>query len=171
MECMSVVLLFINMNYRLLVKAIALLSNFELLIRCYESITQFSIYKGCHWLYRFNENEKLAVTVCRKCNKSLMTADTSNPRFPKMLFEYNSIVSMLKFTCHLKFVDSLRKWKSRSQQQNLMLDVYDGNIWKQSGSMNGGLLFVIQSDYNIMLTSNMDWLQLCVGTQQSSGGS
>jgi hypothetical protein len=37
--------------------------------------------------------------------------------------------------------------------------------------MNGGLLFVIQSDYNIMLTSNMDWFQPFVGTQHSSGGS
>ncbi|KAG0739400.1 hypothetical protein G6F57_011878 [Rhizopus arrhizus] len=78
---------------------------------------------------------------------------------------------MLKFTCHPEFVDSFLKWKSRPQQQNLMLDVYDGNIWKQSGSMNGGLLFVIQSDYNIMLTSNMDWFQPFVGTQHSSGGS
>ncbi|EIE79503.1 hypothetical protein RO3G_04208 [Rhizopus delemar RA 99-880] len=75
-----------------------------------------------------------------------------------------------KFMCRPGFVDSLLKWKSRPQQQNLMLDVYDGNVWKQFGSVNGGLPFVQQSDYNIMLTINMDWFQPFVGTQHSSGG-
>ncbi|EIE90275.1 hypothetical protein RO3G_14986 [Rhizopus delemar RA 99-880] len=171
MECMNVVLLFTNMKYRFPVKATTLLSSSELLKRCYEGVTQYSVCKGCHRLYRLNENGRSTVTVCRKCDESLIIGGTSNSHLPKMLFEYNSIVSTLKkFMCRPGFVDSLLKWKSRPQQQNLMLDVYDGNVWKQFGSVNGGLPFVQQSDCNIMLTINMDWFQPFVDTQHSSGG-
>ncbi|KAG1535078.1 hypothetical protein G6F49_013249 [Rhizopus delemar] len=159
------------MKYRFPVKATTLLSSSELLKRCYEGVTQYSVCKCCHRLYRLNENGRSTVTVCRKCDESLIIGGTSNSHLPKMLFEYNSIVSTLKkFMCRPGFVDSLLKWKSRPQQQNLMLDVYDGNVWKQFGSVNGGLPFVQQSDYNIMLTINMDWFQPFVGTQHSSGG-
>ncbi|EIE87352.1 hypothetical protein RO3G_12063 [Rhizopus delemar RA 99-880] len=159
------------MKYRFPVEATTLLFSSELLKRCYDGVTQYSVCKGCHRLYRLNENGRSTVTVCRKCDESLIIGGTSNSHLPKMLFEYNSIVSTLKkFMCRPGFVDSLLKRKSRPQQQNLMLDVYDGNVWKQFGSVNGGLPFVQQSDYNIMLTINMDWFQPFVGTQHSSGG-
>ncbi|EIE78917.1 hypothetical protein RO3G_03622 [Rhizopus delemar RA 99-880] len=147
MECMNVVLLFTNMKYRFPVKATTLLSSSELLKRCYEGVTQYSVCKCCHRLYRLNENGRSTVTVCRKCDESLIIGGTSNSHLPKMLFEYNCIVSTLKkFMCRQGFVDSLLKWKSRPQQQNLMLDVYDGNVWKQFGShSSGGIYLTIQN--------------------------
>ena len=96
MECMNVVLLFTNMKYRFPVKATTLLSSSELLKRCYEGVTQYSVCKGCHRLYRLNENGRSTVTVCRKCDESLIIGGTNSSHLPKMLFEYNSIVSTLK---------------------------------------------------------------------------
>ncbi|EIE78119.1 hypothetical protein RO3G_02823 [Rhizopus delemar RA 99-880] len=63
MECMNVVLLFTNMKYRFPVEATTLLSSSELLKRCYEGVTQYSVCKGCHRLYRLNENGRSTVTV------------------------------------------------------------------------------------------------------------
>ncbi|WP_461043484.1 transposase family protein, partial [Streptomyces sundarbansensis] len=75
-----------------------------------------------------------------------------------------------RFFLRPTFVNSLTQWKTRNYNDDMLFDIYDGRVWQEFGADNGRRPFVQQSDFNIMLTINIDWFQPFVGTQHSSGG-
>lgn len=55
------------------------------------------------------------------------------------------------------FVKAIQLWKERHIPENIMGDVYDGNIW-HTFSDNNGKCFA-DEPYNLMVFLNVDWFQ------------
>lgn len=64
------------------------------------------------------------------------------------------------------FEDLCESWRYRNVPDEILMDVYDGNVWK---CFNGGKFefFTSQRNYGIML--NVDWFQPFKHTNYSVG--
>jgi hypothetical protein len=72
------------------------------------------------------------------------------------------------------FEESLRHWTNRSSDENIMTDIYDGNVWKtfkETDDEEGSEKFFRneEADSHIGLMMNLDWFQPYDGTIYSIG--
>ncbi|OBZ80958.1 hypothetical protein A0J61_10993, partial [Choanephora cucurbitarum] len=76
-------------------------------------------------------------------------------------FFHNSLIDTLKsFFLRDRFAEGLNKWKQRHILPETLSDIFDGRVWKNFKLREtDNKPFVLQSNYNLMLTLNYDWFQ------------
>ena len=93
---------------------------------------------------------------------------------PELIFPLASIRQQLEtIYCRPGFESSLRHWVNRQQFDNILTDIYDGNVWKtfkESTEENSDIFFRPDiADTHLGLIINMDWFQPYDGTIYSTG--
>jgi hypothetical protein len=148
----------------------------------------------CHKLYNkheveeFRQDENLVVMKCRHiefpnssrrrmCQNPLshqirLLNEVSNQS--EMIYPFSTIRQQLAIL-YLQpgFEKSLRHWVNRSHSDDIITDIYDGEIWKtlkETSDENSPNFFRSEvADSNIGLMLNVDWFQPYEGTIHSTG--
>ena len=148
----------------------------------------------CHKLYNsdevvnFRQNDTLSIMKCnhveflnssirrlRPCNTPLSRKmDNSNFFQPKLIHPFASIREQLGVMFRRQgFENHLRHWADRTNFNNILADIYDGQVWKtfkENDSETSPKFFrpdVAESHLGLML--NLDWFQPFGGTIHSTG--
>jgi hypothetical protein len=90
---------------------------------------------------------------------------------PELIYPFAGINNQLaKMFCRPGFESSLRHWAARSKFDNILTDIYDGEVWKTFKDDDSNIFFrpdVADSHLGLML--NLDWFQPFDGTIHSTG--
>ncbi len=88
---------------------------------------------------------------------------------PRKVFPYRSIIKSLTLLLSKPgYVDLCEQWRQRSTSDDLLGDVYDGNVWKSFMSEEYDNFLTVPHSY--LLTLNVDWFKPFVrGTTYSTG--
>ncbi|OBZ80148.1 hypothetical protein A0J61_11803, partial [Choanephora cucurbitarum] len=95
------------------------------------------------------------------CQNKLLDYNQYGTITPIRSFFYNSLVDTLKmFFMRNGIVESLSQWKKRQTEQNVLSDIYDGQVWKTFKIQDfDSTPFVDEDDFNLIFTLNCDWFQ------------
>ena len=144
-----------------------------------------SIYKLAECYETVNGKKCLADRLCNyieypshphqskrvKCNTPLMKRVKVGNTYklaPKKVFQYCSIEHSLQLLIERKgFIDKCNLWRNRSIPENMLADIFDGEVWK---SLNNGDGAFLNSPCNFCFTLNVDWFNPYKHTKHSSGG-
>jgi hypothetical protein len=93
---------------------------------------------------------------------------------PEMIYPFSTIRQQLAMLyLQPRFEKSLRHWVNRSHSDDIITDIYDGQIWKtfkETSDENSPNFFRFEvADSNIGLMLNVDWFQPYKGTIHSTG--
>jgi hypothetical protein len=152
---------------------------------------------NCHKLYNkkdveeFRHNENPAVMKCnhvefpnstarrlRQCQTPLSEKlPLLNDRIiirPEKIFPFASIRKQLEsMYCRPGFEKKLRHWSERKQFDNILTDIYDGQVWmnfKETIGENSPKFFRPEvADSHLGLMLNLDWFQPYDGVSHSTG--
>ena len=115
--------------------------------------------KKCWYVPFPNHVRRQQRTECGMHLLDTVQSCTGTIRFrPKKVFCYNSLKQSITYLFQQKhFVKSIQLWRERNVPNDLMGDVYDGDIW-HTFCDNEGNRFVDQP-HNLMLFLNVDWFQ------------
>lgn len=96
----------------------------------------------------------------RPCGELLMKIININGNqklVPKKTFCYKSLEESLKILVNRKdFEDQCESWRNRIVSEDIMIDVYDGDVWKDFNGRSYNF-FTEERNYGVML--NVDWFQ------------
>ena len=167
-------------------KALGLTDKFQSFVAC----------PKCHKLYDKNEvkefcqNDRLSVMKCRHVefpNSTSRKTKLCNTDLSKqikllggkienkavLIYPFVRIQDQLKaMYCRPEFENLLRHWANRQQFDNILSDVYDGQVWRnfkdtnEEGSPNFFRADVADSHLGLML--NLNWFQSFDGTIHST---
>jgi hypothetical protein len=155
----------------------------------------FAACPKCHKLYKkqeveeFQEGETRTIMKCRhvefpnsttrrlrQCQASLSEKiSVANRRFSLksiLIFPFAGICQQLeKMYNRPDFENNLRHWTNRTYFDNILTDIYDGQIWKNfEDSANSTKFFRSEvADSHLGLVLNLDWFQPYDGTIHSTG--
>lgn len=155
----------------------------------------FAACPKCHKLYKkqeveaFQESETLAIMKCRhiefpnsntrrfrQCQAFLSEkVPVANRGFNLksiLLFPFAGISHQLeKMYKRPGFEAALRHWTNRSYFDDILTDIYDGQIWKNFEDSDGSNKFFRSevADSHLGLVLNLDWFQPYDGTIHSTG--
>lgn len=143
------------------------------------NITRYVVCTACHTLYKYEDctlrcEGKLISKLCsnipnpdhtqlgrrQRCNTLLLeeviSAITGRRTLkPFKEYCYKSIKgSLASFVARKKFEDSCESWRFRQRDDDILNDIYDGNIWKKFQQNN---FFNSNGEYGLIL--NVDWFQ------------
>jgi hypothetical protein len=150
----------------------------------------------CHKLYQkhevesFQQNETLAIMECHHiefpnssvrrsflCETPLSRQTrllNSHKNIPELIYPFNGIRQQLA-AMFLRdgFENSLRHWANRSNFDNVLTDIYDGQVWKSlketESETSPKFLCSEKADSHLGLMLNLDWFQPYEGTIHSTG--
>lgn len=112
----------------------------------------------------------------RPCNTPLSQVISANQKKirPNLIYPFSGIKQQLaSMFLRPGFEESLRHWANRSSDENIMTDIYDGNVWKtfKETDDEGSEKFFRNevADSHIGLMLNLDWFQPYDGTIYSIG--
>ena len=76
-------------------------------------------------------------------------------------FFYNSLIDTLKlFFMRDGFAESISQWKNRQTEQDVLSDIFDGQIWKTfKVKESDSTPFVFENDFNLLFTLTCNWFQ------------
>ena len=108
----------------------------------------------------------------KACGAVLMkTVQTQSGKIllkPKKLYCYRPLVDSLQQLLHVPgFAQKCELWRERALQTDVLLDVYDGQIWKEYEKI-GGQPF-LSLPYNYVVSMNVDWFKPFLQTTYSLG--
>lgn len=85
------------------------------------------------------------------------TSSNAKP-VPQLEYSYCSIPTTLKkFFLRRGFAEQVKSWKSREQANRYLSDLYDATGFYDFKATPSETPFVLQSDYNLLLSLNVDW--------------
>lgn len=97
-------------------------------------------------------------------HKQVKTKSGGIFKYPMRQYVYVSLVERLKYCFDkLEFRNQINDWRTRYTEENVMSDIYDGNIWKSWETE----YFLNENALAIMI--NVDWFQPFTRTQDSVG--
>ena len=162
-----------------------------------EQYHDFVACPKCHKLYNkkdveeFKQNGNLAVMKCshvefpnstsrssRRCQTPLSTqSELLQGRISirsEKIFPFASIRNQLaSMYCRPEFEKNLRHWSERKQFDDILTDIYDGQIWKnfkETNDENSPNFFRPEvADSHLGLMLNLDWFQPYDGVVHSTG--
>jgi hypothetical protein len=145
----------------------------------------------CHKLYNkdevvnFHQNETMkcnhveflnsSIRRLRPCNTPLSRkTDNSGPVQPELIFPFAGIREQLGVMFRRQgFEISLRHWANRAGFDNILSDIYDGQVWKtfkETDTETSPKFFRPEvADSHLGLMLNLDWFQPFDGTSHSTG--
>lgn len=150
-----------------------------------QDFQKFVVCHRCNSIYNFSECiERVgSQTHSRKCNsprypndrrkcetlllKNVQLGNGQNVLRPYKLYCYNSLFSSLQNLLKLQsFVELVEHWRTRDSNGALM-DVYDGQVWKDFMIING--IPFLAEQFTFALALNIDWFQPYKLTESSVG--
>jgi Transposase family tnp2 len=158
-----------------------------------DQFVSFVACQKCHKLYKrddilnFQQNNRPSIMKCvhvefpnsatrrKYCNTPLSTqSKLLNGNIinrPEMIFPYAKIRQQLaQMYRNPGFEFNLRHWVNRSNFDELLCDIYDGNIWKTFEDGNSKLFFSKEAaDSHLGLVLNIDWFQPYDNKTHSTG--
>lgn len=174
------VLILTGKTYRFPKKISTFVAWAELSERLYSGIKKYVLCEECHSLYPYQTEDEVNNVIGKKCSfkdtletsvrcgNSLFKKQGNNLiQVPKKMFFYNSIGSTLKkFLKRETFVKQIENRKPAIE--NFASDIQHGSTF-QSFKLHASdeVPFVLQSCYNLLITINIDWFNLC----SNAGGS
>ena len=145
-------------------------------------IQKYIVCSKCHSLYDYNScilkrpNGELDSRRCefvrypnhshqarrKPCGELLMkvvrTEFGRNLLKPKKLYCYRPLQdSIQQFLQRNGFVQKCELWRKRVVESNMLLDVFDGNLWKEYQVINGQPYLSLP--YNYVVALNVDWFK------------
>ncbi|OBZ80544.1 hypothetical protein A0J61_11408, partial [Choanephora cucurbitarum] len=138
------------------------------------SIKEYASCITCHAIHPYDtEDEKKQVQQQRYCldsgifskpsicEEELIAPNQYGTIAPDRSFFNNSLIDTFRsFFLRYEFVESINEWKQRQTLPETLSDIYDGLVWKNFKLREtDDKPFVLQSDYNLMLTLNCDRFQ------------
>ncbi|OBZ80176.1 hypothetical protein A0J61_11775, partial [Choanephora cucurbitarum] len=138
------------------------------------SIKQYASCTTCHAIHPFDTaEEKQTIQQQPKCldeglflnspacQTSLLARNQYGTLAPVRTFFSNSLINTLKtFFMRDEFADRIQQWKQRQVLPDTLSDIYDGDVWKTFKLKKTDTQpFVLENDYNLLLTLNCDWFQ------------
>ena len=177
MECLNHVLELNNDDYRFPKSMATFLKHNNLTTYSQEGIKYFAVCSKCHKLSLVKENPSEEDITCfadltnaayipqRKtsyCEGQVYeykNYSTSRKLVPVKEYPYCSLVTLLKkFFLRQGFADRVKAWKNRATAEGYLRDFYDGaNFSSFKTSPSDTTAFTAESDYNLLLTLNVDW--------------
>ena len=148
----------------------------------------FAACPKCHKLYKKQEVRDSSVTNCqhieypnsktrrtRLCQTALsrptrlLNGQVSNQ--PILIYPFAGIQQQLEsMYCRPGFENLLRHWVNRTSFDQILADIYDGQVWKTFKDENSAKFFRPDTaDSNLGLMLNVDWFQPFEGTMYSTG--
>ena len=158
-----------------------------------DRFTQFAACQKCHKLYKKEEvvsKEHNTIMKCshvefpnsaarrsKQCQTPLgkkISLNNSISIVPELIYPVSSIQQQLSSMFKRPgFEELLRHWTRRSVIDNVLSDIYDGQIWKnlKESSEQGSNNFFRpdKADTHLGLMMNLDWFQPYDGTIHSTG--
>jgi hypothetical protein len=161
-----------------------------------DQFVNFVACRTCHKLYRkenvvnFQQNNQPSIMKCthvefpnsttrRSCNTPLSIQSRSlNGNIinrPELIFPYASIrQQLIRMYQHSNFESNLRHWIDRSNINDILGDIYDGDIWKTFKSSTFGnnsepFFNRETADSHLGLILNVDWFQPYSNVTHSTG--
>jgi hypothetical protein len=140
-----------------------------------DQFTSFVACQKCHKLYKNNEGE--THTKCshiefpnssrnrfKECETPLAKQISLNNRIafrPELVYPVASIRQQIYSMFQQPgFEESLRHWSNRPIIDNVLSDIYDGQIWRNLKTEQGDNFFrPDKADTNLGLMINLDWFQ------------
>ena len=144
-----------------------------------DAFEKYVVCSVCHSIYKYDEcidtvgSQKIPKTcshvefpnhphsICRKpCgNKLLSEVELSNGSkrfYPRKVYCYRSLKESLAGLLEKDGkLEACERWRQRSLPDDVLGDVYDGNIWKEFQSVNG--MPFLSAPHNLALMLNIDW--------------
>ncbi|KAG1392137.1 hypothetical protein G6F60_012214 [Rhizopus arrhizus] len=100
------------------------------------------------------------------CGNPLFVGSTVKPALE---YPYNSILEILKkFFARPAFKFQIEQWRSRSVEEDILYDIYDGRVWGQLADSNAQPF--VNKERSLMVSLNVDWFQPSDGMHYSCGG-
>ena len=141
-----------------------------------EGVKHHAVCPSCYHLSSIKSNPTDETRVCNPpligagfkptgssefCNGRVYDYDknslTKKP-VAQLVYSYCSITTTLKkFFLRQGFADQVKSWKSRQASKNYLFDLYDATGFLDFKTSPSGSSFVLESDYNLLLSLNVDW--------------
>ena len=158
-----------------------------------DRFSQFAACQKCHKLYKKEEvmsEDNNTIMKCshvefpnsttkrtKKCKTPLgkkITLNNSTSIVPELVYPVSSIQQQLSSMFKRPgFEELLRHWTHRSVIDNVLSDIYDGQVWqnlKESSEQGSNNFFRSdKADTHLGLMMNLDWFQPYEGTTYSTG--
>ncbi|EIE82993.1 hypothetical protein RO3G_09601 [Rhizopus delemar RA 99-880] len=100
------------------------------------------------------------------CGNPLYVGSTVKPALE---YPYNSTLETLKkFFARPAFEFQIEQWRSRSVEEDVLYDIYDGRVWGQLADSNAQPF--VNKERSLMVSLNVDWFQPSDGMHYSCGG-
>lgn len=142
-----------------------------------DEFNKFVVCPKCTKLYKYDScltmiNNRQVAKKCSNtyylrgkrmtCNATIVTKvilqNGKSCFYPIKYYCSNSIIDELeKFLLRKNFASSCELWRNRSIGEDMLADVYDGNLWKEFQSVDGAAFLEKPRNYGFML--NFDFFQ------------
>ena len=135
-----------------------------------EEVVNFQQIMKCNHV----EFPNSATRRLRRCDTPLSHIDNSGLIQPELIFPFAGIREQLAVMFHRQgFENSLRHWANRSNFDNILTDIYDGQVWKTlketDAETSQNFFRSDVADSHLGLMMNLDWFQPFDGTIHSTG--
>ena len=138
--------------------------------QCFKQDIQGRRFSKCCWYVRFPNHP---IRQYRKeCGtlllESVQTRTGGIILCPRKVFCYRPLHKSIAHLFQKKsFYESCQKWRQRVVPDDLMGDVYDGEVWKSFKGVDQNNF--VQNPYNLVLFMNVDWFQPFTHVKYSVG--
>ena len=141
-----------------------------------EGIKNYAVCPSCHDLTSIKKKHVINEMVCNRSLVGAIYKPTNSREFcsgriydfenksagaqlvVQMVYSYCSIITTLKKLFLRKgFADKVKSWKTRQPARDYLSDLYDATGFLDFKTSPDAPSFVMQSDYNLLLSLNIDW--------------
>lgn len=141
-----------------------------------QEFIKFAVCPRCSACYNIPNNTSTNITCSERlqysdkiCGTELLRKLKCGKKYkfiPKKVYVYRSVkTSLSRLFQRNGFLTDIEHWRSRVPVQNVMSDVYDGNIWKELS--NPGQF--LSNPYSLCLRLNIDWFRIYKHVNYSVG--
>lgn len=123
----------------------------------------------CSYIKFRNHPQRTQRNACNTVlMKTVRTSAGTTTLYPRQMYCYKSVIESLKEMIQRPgFIERCEAWRLREIADDVLADIYDGNVWKEF--LNPGGVPFLSLPYNFALTLNVDWFQPFKRTTYSSG--
>ena len=137
---------------------------------------KFAVCPKCPACHRIPSSASANVTCTVKseytsktCGAELLRKVKCGKKYkfvPKKIYIYNSLKqSLSRLFQKNDFITDIEQWRTRLSEENVLSDVYDGNVWKELSSPGQFL----STPFSLALRLNIDWFRIYKHVKYSVG--
>lgn len=125
---------------------------------CWRMVEGKKVSRNCPFVDFPQHTQRARQTTCGEKLLKEITVDSKTYLYPFKTYSYKPISeTLVSFLKRPDFEKKCEHWKSRNITENVLRDVYDGQVWKDFQKEEKNKFLLHSSRYAIML--NLDWFQ------------